>query len=189
MANQELFELQTALVKINVQWLKQAQALLEAMDDKTFTKTPPNLAPHRVSGHVRHIVEFYECFLAGLGLLHIDYDARRRDPQLESSRAAAIARIRDVIAQLELDPALREDGAIFVRVEDSAGLPEPFLLSSVGREMQVLASHTIHHFALIAVTLRALGHRVAHDFGVAPSTLRYRATVQEPAREFADAAA
>ena len=51
--------------------------------------------------------------------------------------------------------------------------PEPFLISSVGRELQVLSSHTIHHFALMAMTLRVLGVPVDPDFGMAPSTLRY----------------
>jgi hypothetical protein len=31
---------------------------------------------------------------------------------------------------------------------------DPFLLSSVARELQALSSHTIHHFAVMAMTLR-----------------------------------
>ncbi len=63
-------------------------------------------------------------------------------------------------------------------MEDSAGsrLPEPFLVSSVGRKLQVLSSHTIHHFTLMAMTLRALGVPVDPDFGMASSALRYRAS-------------
>jgi hypothetical protein len=33
----------------------------------------------------------------------------------------------------------------------------------------------MHHFALMAVTLRMHGVETGADFGVAPSTLRYRA--------------
>jgi hypothetical protein len=47
--------------------------------------------------------------------------------------------------------------------------------SSLSRELQVLSSHTIHHFALIAVTLRAHGVQMDADFGMAPSTLRHLA--------------
>ena len=36
----------------------------------------------------------------------------------------------------------------------------------------VLSSHTIHHFALIGITLRESGLAVDPDFGVANSTLR-----------------
>jgi hypothetical protein len=58
------------------------------------------------------------------------------------------------------------------------------MISSTGRELQTLSSHTIHHFALIAMTLRVLGHKVDRDFGMAPSTLRYmssRSKVETPA--------
>jgi hypothetical protein len=45
--------------------------------------------------------------------------------------------------------------------------------SSVGRELQYLVAHTVHHFALMAVALRTCGHRLPDEFGVAPSTLRH----------------
>ena len=38
-----------------------------------------------------------------------------------------------------------------------------------------LSSHTIHHFALIAMALRAHGVAVEAGFGMAPSTLSYQA--------------
>jgi len=49
--------------------------------------------------------------------------------------------------------------------------------SSLGREFQFLISHTIHHFALIAGLCRLHGVSICNDFGVAPSTLRHRATM------------
>src|SRR5262249_43081278 len=95
---------------------------------------------------------------------------------LESSNAVAAERICGIIARLEAEPLLQYDGVLFVRMEDAAGfdLADPFLMSSVTRELMALSSHTIHHFALIAMTLRAHGVVVNPDFGVAPSTLRYR---------------
>ena len=48
----------------------------------------------------------------------------------------------------------------------------------MSRELQVLSSHTIHHFALIGMTLRAHGVVLDEDFGVALSTLRYRNSKQ-----------
>jgi hypothetical protein len=67
---------------------------------------------------------------------------------VERSRQAARGRIRSLIRAFESESALRTDSMIRVRIEDSAGsrIPEPFLISSVGRELQVLSSHTIHHF-------------------------------------------
>jgi hypothetical protein len=170
-------ERQLALIRINVGWLRQALALLVTISDEAFSTAPEGLAPHRVSGHMRHIIEFYECFLDGLVCSHVDYDARKRDAAIERSRQAAMARIRELIARLETAPVLMGDSVLFVRAEDAAamGLRDPFLMSSVARELMTLSSHTIHHFALIAMTLRAHGVAVEASFGVAPSTLSYQA--------------
>lgn len=169
-------ERQLALIRINVGWLRQALAMLVTITDEAFSTTPEGMAPHRVSGHMRHIIEFYECFLDGLACSHVDYDARRRDAAIERSRQAAMARIRALIARLEIAPELMGDSIVFVRAEDaqSMALRDPFLMSSVARELMMLSSHTIHHFALIAMTLRAHGVPVEASFGVAPSTLSYQ---------------
>jgi hypothetical protein len=45
--------------------------------------------------------------------------------------------------------------------------------TSVGRELQFLVSHTVHHYAVIAAMLRPQGVEPGADFGVAPSTLVY----------------
>jgi uncharacterized damage-inducible protein DinB len=172
-----LIQRQEYLISANIGWLRQAEILLSRISDAAYTATPSGLAPHKAGGHLRHILEFYECFLAGLPASHIDYDARQRDLSLERSRQAAQERIHRLIRCLETESALRTDSVVWVRIEDSAGsrIPEPFLISSVGRELQVLSSHTIHHFALMAMALRALGVPVDPDFGMAPSTLRYMA--------------
>jgi uncharacterized damage-inducible protein DinB len=44
----------------------------------------------------------------------------------------------------------------------------------VGRELQFLASHTLHHYALIAALLRLQGVEPGEEFGVAPGTLEHR---------------
>lgn len=169
---------QEYLIEINIGWLRQAEALLDRISDAEYTATPAGLAPHKAGGHLRHILEFYGCFLDGLPGSHIDYDARRRELALERSRHAARERIHHLIRDLESESALRTDFVVWVRVEDSAGahVPEPFLVSSVSRELQVLSSHTVHHFALMAMTLRTLGVSMDADFGMAPATLRYLAT-------------
>jgi hypothetical protein len=128
-----------------------------------------------VGGHLRHILEFYECFLDGLAASHIDYDARRRDETIETCRAMAAAKIRRLIERLETHPALRADCIVWVRMEAAPeGFPSDcYLTSSPARELQVLSSHTTHHFALIGMTLAAHGVAVEKDFGMAPSTLQH----------------
>ena len=66
---------------------------------------------------------------------------------------------------------------MFVRMEnaEASKVESPYLRSSLSRELQTLSSHTIHHFALIAITLRVHGFEVDPDFGMSPSTLRFQA--------------
>src|SRR5438128_779514 len=91
----------TFLIEQNAASLRQAIVLLEQIDDETYITSPPSLAPHRVGGHLRHILEFYECFLDGIESSHIDYDARKRDEAVETCRATALARTGSVIRRLE----------------------------------------------------------------------------------------
>lgn len=166
------------LIEANVRWMRQALQLLERLDDAAYSTTPPGLAPHRAGAHLRHIVEFYQCFLEGLPSSHIDYDARRRDESIECSRDSASAAIGSIIRSLQTNHELRGERIVWVRMEDaeSGGVRENFMESSISRELQVLSSHTVHHFALIAVTLRMHGVEMDPDFGMAPSTLRYLAS-------------
>jgi len=169
---------QSTLIETNIRWLRQALGLLDRLDDAAYSTTPRGFAPHRAGAHLRHILEFYQCFLEGLEHSHIDYDARRRDQTIESSRDAASAAIRSIIRSLETNHELRGERIIWVRMEDAEAheVRESFMESSISRELQVLSSHTVHHFALIAMTLRMHGVAVDPDLGMAPSTLRYLAS-------------
>lgn len=168
---------QEALIGVNLALLRQAVVMVKALTDAQFCSSPLGMEPHRANSQLRHVLEFYECFLDGLAGFHIDYDARRRDESIEQSRGSALARIVQILSRLEAEPELRKDSTLFVRAEDAThlGLRDPFTTSSVSRELVVLSSHTIHHFALIAMTLRGHGVIVEERFGVAPSTLSFRA--------------
>jgi hypothetical protein len=172
-----------ALIEMNIRWLHQGLRLLERLDDRTYGTTPEGFAPHRAGAHLRHILEFYQCFLEGQDSSHIDYDARRRDPAIERSRDAASAAIRSIVHALSTEIGLRRERIIWVRMEDaqSAGIRDVFMKSSISRELQMLGSHTVHHFALIAITLRAHGVQIDPEFGMAPSTLRHMASQAEAA--------
>lgn len=173
----ECAERQEALLRANVALLRQGLALVEGLTEAQFCDSPKGMEPHRASSQLRHVLEFYECFLEGLAGFHIDYDARQRDESIERSRRAALTRIEEILDRLESEPELHKDSTLFVRAEDAThlGLRDPFTTSSVSRELVVLSSHTIHHFALVAMTLRGHGVIVEERFGVAPSTLSFRA--------------
>jgi uncharacterized damage-inducible protein DinB len=157
--------------------LRQAVTLLESLPDGVYTRTSPFTPGGTVGRHLRHCVDFFERFFDGVPTGRVDYSARRRDPAVETSRAAALSRFEGLEERLAATVGLDPGRSILVRPEDDDSDPRDpraWSRSSIGRELRFLASHTLHHFALIAVLLRTLGHRIDPEFGVAPSTLRHR---------------
>lgn len=121
-----------------------------------------------VGAHLRHNLDFVACFLGGLETGTIDYTSRSRDKRVETSRAAAVEKIEELaLALSSLDCPELED-KVGVRSETD---PTLILGSTVGRELEFLHSHTVHHYAMIAEKLRNLGLDISPEFGVAPSTL------------------
>ncbi|HUF03725.1 MAG TPA: hypothetical protein VMM38_06050 [Aridibacter sp.] len=119
--------------------------------------------------HIRHNLDLIDCFLRGIGKGEVDYTARQRDTDIESDAAAAAARTRALAEQLAAVEG-RESEPVRVGSEiDHDILHE----STVGRELEFLHCHTVHHHALIAERLRAMRIETESNFGVAPSTLRF----------------
>jgi uncharacterized damage-inducible protein DinB len=171
------------LIEANAGLLLQGLNLLSGMDNESYRRPIPEVFGSAIGGHMRHVLEFYECFFDGIGGGQIDYDGRRRDRRIETSRTFAMHRIESYLGAFRTDGRLTGAVRLRVRMEDapeSLG-SDAWLESSVSREMQVLLSHTTHHYALIAVGVRLLGLDVPAHFGVAPSTIRYQAQRREAA--------
>ncbi len=158
----------------NRTYLQQGLDLLLALDDVTYTAAQPPYHESSIGDHLRHCLEHYTSFLGGLEAGAIDYDARPREARIARSRLVATQTIRDLIERLQAVP--RDDKPLLVKMDSDkeAESAAPWSPSSVKRELQYLLAHTIHHYALIAVLLRLHGHEPDADFGVAPSTLKYR---------------
>jgi len=163
----------TDILDDNLALLRQGLRLIERLDPALYAgrDEPPGRG---VGAQVRHTLDHYTSLLAGVGSRVIDYDLRERDARLETSADAAMMRIvelMDQLAKLEragLDlPAVLRAGAD----EDPDGFETS--PSSLRRELHFLLSHTVHHYALIAMILARHDVEVDSDFGVAPSTLRH----------------
>ena len=160
------------LVQENIDYLQQAERLVTQLSDAVFTHTDLPPFNSAVGMHLRHILDFYTAFLQRQDH-RIDYDARHRDRRVESDRQAARQRIHSTCQALATVAAL--DTEVWCKNDEMAA-PRPaavFRRSTVGRELQFLASHTVHHFAMIALLLSAQGVKTPPGFGVAPSTLAH----------------
>ena len=154
------------------QVLRQGIALLEQLDDRLYFETRDLPVRSGVGAHFRHCLDFYNSFLAGVSAGYVDYNRRERDALVERDRAFAATRLRIVIAELE--SLSITDGAMpLVVALEGAADESAWCASTVLRELQFLLSHTIHHYALIALLLRLQGFEPDAEFGVNPSTLRH----------------
>ncbi len=154
--------------------LDQGRSLIDSLDAETYARIPAPIASSPIGAHMRHVLDAVQCFARGAGA-EIDYDHRERNEAIESEPGAALARLGELmgaITSLELDLArtvrVRSDVPVH---EDLPG--DGWVDSTVEREILYVLSHTIHHYALIAMILRHLGQEPVDGFGVAPSTLRH----------------
>lgn len=160
-----------AAVQANVLVLLQGIALLEVLGEERYTARIAVCYRASVGGHVRHIVEHYRSFLRGLDTGEIDYEDRPRDLRIEGSARYAAGLIEEIAARLQDLGATLPNHGLPLRAETTEGTTTD---TSVLRELEFLLSHTIHHYALVAVMARLQGCEPAATFGVAPSTLRYQ---------------
>jgi uncharacterized damage-inducible protein DinB len=162
-----------AAIAANLAVIRQGGVLLAALGDSRYAARQPLCFNASIGGHFRHILEHYQGFLSGLDDGEIDYEHRARDPRVENDSRHAAA-LLDAIAQRleELAPSLANH-ELLLCAETARGIATT---TTVLRELEFLLSHTIHHYALVAVMARLQGVEPAPGFGVAPSTLRFQET-------------
>jgi uncharacterized damage-inducible protein DinB len=156
----------------NVEQLRQGAKLVGRLDDRLYAEAPVDGGGAGVGGHLRHCLDFYRCLLRGLETGRVDYDGRDRDTRLETDRQLALETIEEIagrLERLETDP----ETPLTVRMDEEEGSDGTWGASSLRRELQFLLSHTVHHYALMALLLRGHGVDPPPEFGFAPSTLRY----------------
>jgi hypothetical protein len=163
-------------VSENIELLAMGLAVIQSLQADLYADGHDQQVGGGVGQHFRHIIEFYVQFLDGLSS-RVDYESRKRDEQIERNPIYAASVIEDVVARLE--GLRREDSyqssiEVVTEVLDGEGHPLQ-TASSIDRELSALASHTIHHYAIILLLLRGSGVVLPENFGIAPSTLRYRA--------------
>ena len=168
-----------ALVKENIGILTQAEKLIEDLSDAIYTNN--EIPPYQsgVGKHIRHVLDFYSAFLKPPEDV-TNYDDRERSVTVETDRIHALETIRQIINSLE--SIQNADLQVQSKNDDGGHRPSGFAYSnsSIGRELQFLASHTVHHFAMIAFILVQQGYTPHHDFGVAASTLIHWQAVGRP---------
>ena len=147
------------------------QQILGSISESIYISENP-VGSSSVGAHVRHIIERFNCFLAGYPVGQIDYDLRKRDRVLElkmDSATAALFAITNALSQL----CEGDSKQLQVRESVDEHCPAVVVNSTVERELMGLISHTIHHLAIIVMLVKSQGMSISEDLGKAPSTIIY----------------
>lgn len=147
--------------------------IIRRLDDAGYARSADGSAS--IGAHIRHNLDFISALLNGVAGRRIDYNARSRNPRVETDREYAAEQLEFASRRLETLDGDRLERRVMVRSEIDEDV---WHTSSLSRELEFLHSHTVHHYALIARLIGAIGHEVAVEFGVAPSTLRFRASLE-----------
>src|SRR5262249_12543507 len=160
----------------NVELLEQLLTFLAGLTDAQYRHVEARLSTASIGQHVRHVLDHYRLFLAGLPAGLVDYDDRERETPVERERFDALRATQQAIAGLRPLPPDAATRPLRVRQQGSYE-PGRFdgCASRADRELLFLQSHTVHHQALIAVLARAQGLSTPPLFGVAPSTASWLA--------------
>jgi hypothetical protein len=127
-----------------------------------------------VGKHLRHVIEHYEALLSpGLPGI-VDYDQRPRDAELERSGSLARLRLLALHQRLTHWGAVDLDASVAIHGQAGLGGELGFVVqSTIGRELVSVASHAVHHFAMLHGYCLQYGIPTGENFGKAPATVAH----------------
>jgi len=165
----------SALISAAEDVLRQGLALLETIDEDSYSRKEEGSWGSSIGAHYRHVLDHFLCFIEGLWDLGINYDHRGRSPEIETSVAVARAMTLELIEGLSAVSAsvLKRQCTVIYNV-GYGNTDGQKVRSVVGRELMFCVGHAIHHYAIMKLlsSLRAVA--LPYEFGIAPSTLRYQ---------------
>jgi uncharacterized damage-inducible protein DinB len=159
------------VIASNLVVIQQGISLLAALGAERYGTRIAICYNASIGGHTRHIIEHYQAFLRGLESGEIDYEKRVRDPLVESDPTYAAGLLESISQQLGQLSEILRNRTLHYCAETTPGIAT---VTSALRELEFLLSHTIHHYALVAVMARLQGTEPEPTFGIAPSTLKYQ---------------
>ncbi len=149
--------------------------LLSQMSNTEYSKCCNTLFGVSIGQHSRHVIELYQELIQGWKNNEICYDNRARNIILETDVLIALQAIDLIIKSIDL----LQDAPIQLKASFSSSGISSIIGTTLFRELAYNLEHSIHHQALIKIGLSELGklNLINENFGVAPSTIRFKKTV------------
>ncbi|TBR37713.1 DinB family protein [Marinomonas agarivorans] len=163
-----------SIIQGNLETLRQAKDVIHLMSNDIYCHTQ---APHMQSSigqHIRHLIDNYLALQQGTEIGHVDYNWRRRGAEVETNKDIALLELEQLINWLSRlsDTALTQNLTLLSEVCLSETQSD-FATSTLHRELIFVASHSIHHLAIIGIGMRLQNLTVPDHVGLAPATASF----------------
>jgi len=151
--------------------LKRGIRLLNSISDAQYRDTSIQPYHSSIGGHMRHILDVFDCIFCGLESRQVDLAARKRNELAEQKIAFGLAYFEETLQQLS---SLKDiDFNQMIEVSDDLGLGKVTTNYTLAAALIQAHSHAIHHFASIGYIISKLGIELPDaDFGYNPTTPR-----------------
>ena len=153
---------------------KQLELSLLQLSDDEYCKKIDTLSEATIGQHVRHVIEMFACLQDGYLTTIVNYENRKRDFLIETSRIAAVNMMKQIAASLfEENKELVLEAGFDENSFDLSLIPSNYF-----REIAYNLEHAIHHMALIKIGIAAVAEvALPPGYGVASSTIKYRQSI------------
>jgi hypothetical protein len=154
--------------------LQQGCIFLDRMGDETYACPRDGECAASLGAHYRHVLDHFLCLAEGIRTGQVNYDQRRRNPQLENSVTCARLATEGLIDELGgLSPEILQCECTVTYSVGYGKTEVEAVSSNLAREVMFCVGHAIHHYAILRLLCTGAGVTLPYEFGVAPSTLKH----------------
>ena len=152
--------------------IKQIIDVTNQLDNEEFMQPLQLLSGNTYGKHIRHVIEFYNCLLAGIASGVVNYDSREHNPLIETNKYLAVDELNNIMISIKH----LEDKPMLLKTDYSGTGIGQTNSTSFHRELVYNLEHAIHHMAIIKIAIENSFPTVQlpENFGVAYSTFRYQ---------------
>lgn len=153
--------------------LEQGRSFLVRTGNEAYARPLGGVFSGTLGAHYRHVLDHFLCLIEGIRTGEVNYDQRRRNPQLENSVEQALLVTEALAAEFECLPQSVLERECVVTYSVGYRDETQAVHSNIAREIIFCVGHAIHHYAILKLLCAEAKVELPYEFGIAPSTLKH----------------